>query len=129
MDKTKIQEMSLYKDDAINHCMGIGRQFLKHFNKIMKAGGMYDPDLVHHADVEMTGWLEDVRSVTLKPKARHLTVDQYMDWFFTAGSTPEDFIDDEYIEIYSEFVIMLLDSNNRQKKVSEILEQAINKCW
>ena len=119
-----IEEMAYHRSDAIDRCANLGKQFIEHFNKIMTAGGLEDPDFIHHCDAEMATWLNDVRNITLKPKNKRLNSEYLMDWFFTIGSSIDIIIPDEYESIYSNFVAKLLADKN--KKVSVALAEAIN---
>ena len=50
-----IKEMAYNRSDAINRCADLGEQFISHFNKIMDAGDINDPDFIHHC-TEMDAW-------------------------------------------------------------------------
>ena len=97
-------EMSMDRSKAIDRCIGLGKQFTKHFDKIYK-----DPinQSADHWVEEMQTWLDDINSITLKPKAKHLDHATKMDCFFTVGSSYEYLFKDneDEIEAYDKFVL------------------------
>lgn len=122
----EIKEMSYNRSDAIDRCANLGKQFINHFIKVMNAGGIKDPDFIHHCDTEMAAWFNDVKEITLKPKSKLLSSDQLMDWFFTKGSSIDILLKDDnekYQDIYSSFIAKLLADKN--KKISIALIEAI----
>ena len=95
-------EMSMDRSSAIDRCIGLGKQFVNHFDKIYK-----DPNnkAVNHWISEMENWLDDVNIITLKPSTKHLNHSNKMDWFFTIGSSYEElFKDEKEIDAYSELI-------------------------
>lgn len=121
----KIMEMSYSRSDAIDRCASLGKQFVKHFIKVMDLGDINDPDFIHHCDVEMAAWLNDVKSIRLKSNNKPLNSEYLMDWFFTIGSSIDVIIPEIYEDIYSDFIIILLA--NKDIKISDALIEAINK--
>lgn len=124
INKYKIFEMAYSRSDAIDRCASLGKQFIKHFIKIMDAGGINDPDFIHHCDIEMFSWLNEVKNIRLKPKNKALNSEYLMDWFFTTGSSIDVVIPESYEDVYSLFVVKLLA--DKTKKVSVALTEAIN---
>ena len=114
--------MAYTSSDAINRCASLGAQFIDHFNNIMDADGKNDPDFNHHTK-EMNNWFNDVQNIRLKPKSLKLNTEQLIDWFFTAGSSIDVLVKEEYQEIYSDFIAKLL--TNKNKYVSDILIETI----
>lgn len=118
-----IKEMAYNRSDAINRCADLGEQFISHFNKIMDAGDINDPDFIHHC-TEMDAWLNKVRKITLKPKNKTLNTELLVDWFFTAGSSIDIIVSkEEYQDIYSSFITKLLV--DKHKKVSDALIETL----
>lgn len=102
----QLLEMSLERSKAIDRCIGLGKQFTDHFDKIYKDR---NNKALKHWIAEMEAWLRDVNLITLKPSARHLTHSDKMDWFYTVGSSYETLFGDNEDEIiaYDKFVLTL----------------------
>lgn len=115
----KLFEMSLERSRAIDRCIGLGKQFTKHFDKIYK-----DPEniAVNHWIDEMETWLEDANLITLKPSARHLTHSEKMDWFFTVGSSYDTLFNNNEAEsiLYDKFVLALETGNDIREALALI---------
>lgn len=119
LDEQVLQEMALSRNEAIDKCIELGKQFTEHFNKLMFEGKNSD-DYSHHV-AEMQAWLDKVRNIKLKATNKYISNSQLSDWFFTAGQTVEDVIDFQYIDKYEKFYILILANPNMQLK--EILEK------
>lgn len=116
-----VNEMAMGRSEAITTCLGRGRQFIKHFIKIINDIRTDSSDYVHHIN-EMQVWWDDVRDITLKTKNRKITNVNLVDWFFTAGGTVEDRIkDEELVEIYNDFITVLL--SNRDQELKLVIEE------
>ena len=106
----KLQEMAISQNKAIDKCQELGIKFIEHFEKI------YDnpnSEAVHHWEVEMSSWLNKVKSYTLKSTNKKLTRQNLDEWFYTACGEPYEYFKnstEEKIEAYDEFY-HLLDNN------------------
>ena len=112
-----LSEMSMDRSDAIDKCLSLGEKFTEHFNEIMKEG-QDSPDFKHHCH-EMQVWFDTVKKITLKPKGKCLTIEYWIDWFFTAGQTVEKLIDSEYEDEYEILIRSLIVDKDR--KIEEII--------
>lgn len=110
----KVYEMAMERAPAIDRCLSLGEKFVEHFNIIMR-NGLKDADFFHHCD-EMQNWVNSVNNITLKPKSKSLSMDQWMDWFFTAGSSFEKIIDEPYEEAYQKLVMLYLSDTEKSIK-------------
>lgn len=116
----QLNEMAYPRDYIIEKCASLGNQFAIHFNKIVKEGK--DSLNFNHHCHEMQTWWNRVRDFRIKPSGKSLNTEQYIDWFFTAGKTTEEIIDN--VEIYDKLIIQLL--SNKNKSIKEIMEQIID---
>jgi len=119
----EIYEMAMERAPAIDLCLSLGEKFVEHFNTIMR-NGPQDTTFLHHCD-EMQNWINTVNNITLKPKSKSLSIDQWMDWFFTAGSSFEKIIDEPYEEAYQQLVVLYL--SNAEKSIKDIFTNYIFK--
>lgn len=104
----RITEMAYSMSQAIGRCNNLAKQFINHFVKAYKEG-VTSPAFHHHCS-EMQAWWEDAEKITLKTNNKKVSKTNLMDWFFTMGSTPEEFLDDEtMIDVYNDFIIEVLD--------------------
>lgn len=101
-------------------CRDIGKPFIKHFHKCMRDLENNDIDMFHHHSCEMQSWWNDVSTMKLSYNNKKLSVDQLINWFFTAGSDIEEMIDVRYQDIYEEFIIELIQYPNT--KIEYILQ-------
>ena len=101
-----LYEMSLSRNDAIDRCVSLGDQFAKHFNKVMQEG-TDSSDFKHHCH-EMQVWYDAAKKITLKPKGKYLTLEYWIDWFFTAGRTVDDLIYPDYTDEYEQLIRSLV---------------------
>lgn len=111
--------MAIERQDAIDRCYRLGKQFISHFHKIYKEG-KNSLDFNHHCQ-EMQTWLDSCRDIRLKATNRLVTPSNLIDWFFTAtGNIDEDNGFDSYEEIdaYNEFMLAL--AAHRESKVFDI---------
>ena len=115
-----LNEMALSKSDAIDRCISLGNRFIEHFLKVIKEGKTHQ-DFLHHCQ-EMQAWYDSVRKIKLKLTNKALTKTNLIDWFFTAGQVPEDFMDEDLVEIYETFYLRLLSLD---KKVVDILRDLL----
>lgn len=119
---TPITEMSLSRVDTIDRCMSLGKQFAEHFNVICKESTK-SLNFKHHCH-DMQVWFDTVLSIRIKPKGKHLTVEQLVDWFFTSGQNIEDIIDEDYQDIYDVLIRKLV--SNDQCKIIDIMSDILN---
>ena len=104
----RITEMATTRSDAIETCINLSKKFVEHFKKGY-AEGVTSPTFHHHCS-EMQAWWEDAEKIILKTNNKKVSKTNLMDWFFTMGSTPEEFLDDEtMIDVYNDFIIEVLD--------------------
>lgn len=107
LSENRLDEMAMSQDKAIDQCRSLGKQFIEHYHKVY-IGGINDIDFDHHCH-EMQTWYNDINSIILKSTKRRLTNTDKMDWFFTVGAVPEDFLDDlDEVEEYNKFIIRIL---------------------
>ena len=112
----RLDEMSFEKNQAVDIAVELGEQFAKHFVKVMKEG--YSPDFKHHCH-QMQVWFDKVKNITIKPKTKHLTIEQWIDWFFTAGQSIELLIPESYQDEYEILIKELIIDKDR--KVIDII--------
>ena len=123
LSENRLNEMAMSQDKAIDRCISLGRKFIEHFHKVYE-GGLGDRDFEHHC-YEMQTWYNDINSIVLKSTKRHLTSTNKMDWFFTAGSDPDEFLNDlDEIESYNKLIIRLLDTN---EDIIEVMEEILRR--
>lgn len=118
-----LNEMSMDRSDAIDRCLSLGEKFAEHFNKVMEEG-QDSPDFKHHCH-EMQVWFDTTKKITLKPKGKYLTIEYWIDWFFTAGQTVEKLIDSKYEDEYEVLIRELIFDKN--KRVEEIVKSLFTK--
>ena len=111
-----LNEMALSRSDAISLCMGLGKQFIIHYKNV--SGN--DPAIIHHMQ-EMQTWWNKVKDISLKPKSKKITDINLVDWFFTAGGDVEDYLDEDLIDEYNNFVVRIL--NNKNEKLINLLNK------
>lgn len=110
----KLNDMSFTRADAIDKCNSLGKLFTENFEKIFNEPKAQS---VNHWCDEMQGWLDDIRNITLKQNKKPLPYTYIMDWFFTRGSSPDQFFKDEnLVDSYEEFLskISKYDFNVRE---------------
>ncbi len=110
-------EMAMTRQDVIERCISLGKNFIEHFHKVYT---MKSQNFVHHCR-EMQSWLDSINSIKFKSNLKSLSKTEKMDWFFTVGSTPDYFLkDDEEVSAYENFVVSLLA--NSELTVAEALK-------
>lgn len=104
----RINEMALSRADAIDKCISLGKKFAEHFNKLF-----YDEDFEknHHLS-EMQVWYNSVKSIKLSYSSKYISNTKLVEWFFTAGEDVEDIIKLNLIDLYEEFIINVLKTND-----------------
>lgn len=109
-----LNEMALSRSDAIDLCIGLGKQFIEHYRKISNN----DCSFYHHVQ-EMQSWWDRVKRISLKPRSRRITDINLVDWFFTAGGDIEEYLEEDLIDEYNKLIITIL--GNKDKKIIDIL--------
>lgn len=99
-------EMAYTHTKAMDLCYSLGKKFAEHFIKICKEGKDSN-DFTHHC-IEMQSWWDEVKDIRLKESKKKISYSDLNDWFFTLGKDPEDFIPEEYLELYSKLYLNLL---------------------
>lgn len=118
----KISEFAMSRSDAITVCIGNGKQFMQHFVKVM-SDGVNGDNFKHHCH-EMQNWFDIINNIKLKGNKKGLSLDQWMDWFFTAGGNIEDIIDYKYITYYEQLILTLMKDKN--SKIEIIMKDILN---
>lgn len=118
-DSLKVNDMAMERGDAISNCIGTGKRFIKHFDKIYKEP---NAESVNHWCNEMQTWFNNVIDIKLKENNKKLNNSKIRDWFFTAGAYPEDFIKatDEELDLYDDFCEDLLKTKNVKESIKLI---------
>lgn len=120
MIKYKLDEMAQERADAIISCMQLGRQFIKHFDKIYHADK--DDDNIHHWESEMQAWYDMVKRIKLKHSHKSITNDELIDWFFTSGADFDDLFDDTYeLYLYEEVCQRILENNKIDESIDYVI--------
>lgn len=112
-----LNEMAMDKTEAIDRCISLGEQFIKHFRKIMDNP---NSSTINHWMNEMQIWFNKVIAIKLKPNSKHIPFNKLMDWFFTVGADPEDYVSSQYVDDYDTFIIELYKCKNVKKSFDYI---------
>lgn len=122
MENHRLDEMALDRDKLIDRCMSLGRKFIDHYHEIYRLGAE-DRDYDHHCG-ELQGWYASVKDLVFKHNHKKISKTQLIDWFFTRGSSIEElFPEDREAEIYEEFILKILSTD---ESISEILSELLN---
>lgn len=102
-----LNEMSLSRSDAMDRCISLGEKFIEYFHNIYHNRNSTD---INHWISEMSSWYNSVKKIRLKSTNKPLLINNLMDWFFTAGSNPEEFLgcDLDELEKYNNLCIRLI---------------------
>lgn len=109
--KRRFRDMVMTRPNAIDLCLSLGKQFIKHFHKIYtRKDDISLKGWVH----EMATWFNKVSSIKLKSDNKPLNDNCLRDWFFHAGAYPEDIVPmtEKELNDYNKFVYNLLNSRN-----------------
>lgn len=114
-----LNEMALTKRDAMNRCLDLSIEFVKHFDKIYND---IDNDAINHWASEMQSWLDKVLSIKLSYNNKSLSLQQKMDWFFTSGSDSETLFKDNFTEaeVYDDFINLVAVNNNVKESLRQL---------
>ena len=107
--------MTLSKQDAMEHCIAKGKEFISCFDEFYNETNR--PTLYRLID-EMTNIFENIKSIRLKHNDKPILNRNLWEWFFSAGANPEDFMKsptDEEIYKYDSFVSLII----RNKDIKE----------
>lgn len=88
------------KVDAMDYCIVQGEKYIHLFDEFYKTK---DKKIL----VEMNHVLNNVKNLVIEETQNKILLINLIDWFFTAGTNPEDLINDcEYTELkaYDEFI-------------------------
>lgn len=113
----KLDEMAFNRMDAIDKCISLGKLFINHFLKVVEEGRESN-DFSHHCH-EMQNWYDEVKGIKLKSNNKFISKTHLIDWFFTVGQSPEDFMSDDLVGMYEDLYLELL----RGKRVKDIFEE------
>ena len=120
-ESLELNEMAFSRQDAIDRCVGLGKKFVEHFDKIYNSK---DKELIDHWAKEMDSWWNQVKDIKMKPSGRRIYNVDLMDWFFDAGQLATDFMtsDDTFEErdVYEAFEYKLL---NRETSVVDLVNE------
>lgn len=118
--KVTLLEMSMSRVDAINKCYSIGKLFIEHFDKIYKRKSDID---INHWCSEMQAWYNEMLDITLKSNKRHLNGAQRRDWFYSFGSSYEEYFheNENEIEMYERFLDSLEESHDVYFAIKEVI--------
>lgn len=105
-----LNELALQRTDAIDRCYSLGKNFIEHFHKVYMNP---DEETINHWGSEMQAWYDAVRDITLKYNNKHLNKSQMKDWFYSFGSSYEEYFNNDLNEIdcYESFIDEL-DNND-----------------
>lgn len=121
MSGQELNEMAIDRNTAIDKCISYGKQFIIHFNKIYKEPHcMY----VKHWCKEMQTWFDIMSDFVLKHNKRHLVGAERYDWFYSFGSSFEEFFNYNTDEIES--YIQFIDELEKTKDVYESIHKIFN---
>lgn len=113
-------EQADYRADVLEQLESLGKQFMKHFIKVVNEGPEA-PTFSHHCK-EMQDWFNKAKEKRLKQDGKTITNTNLVDWFFSARRSPEDFIKNGLIlDIYEQFYPRLLV--NRKAIIEDILRE------
>lgn len=111
--------MAIDRNTAIDKCISYGKQFVIHFDKIYNEP---HSTYVKHWCKEMQTWYDTVSDFVLKHNKRHLVGAEKYDWFYSFGSSYEEFFDydKDKIEAYVQFIDELEKTKDVYKSICTI---------
>ena len=115
-----VNDMTLSRRDAMDRCIGLGKQFISHFDKIYKNKNSDD---INHWIMEMNTFYKKVKEIKLKESNDEILSGDLRDWFFNAGANVKDFMKNSTYEeekLYDNFVNKVINSNNIKSSLKEI---------
>lgn len=118
VNESLITEQTLDRTKVLDIGLSLGAQFIKHFDKVYN-----DTDegtMKHHAR-EMQTWYDKVKNLVWKHNKKKLSKTDLIDIFFTVGSTPDTYLDnDTEIEVYEDFYLDLLNTDSVQESLRKL---------
>lgn len=125
-EQTTLCEMAMSRQDAIDRCMSLGQKFIEHFKKIYEEENK-KCDAINHWVNEMQSWYNQVSKIKLKPKSTSIQLNNLMDWFFTVGSEPEEYLDynDDMCSKYNKFILSLCSGGDVKGALVSILDERL----
>ena len=118
-----LNELAYSRHIAVEECRELGKLFIQNFHKCMDDMRCDNWTRFNHHACEMQAWWDTVRKIKLTYNNKFLSIDQLINWFFTAGSDIEDMIKPEWQDIYGEFIGTLVMSPDY--KIKDILKDII----
>lgn len=119
----KTKDMAMEQSKAIDKCSSLGKQFVKHFEKIYEEG-INSKNFLHHCK-EMRNWYDDCRNIILKTNNKPISKQNLIDWFFSCCGYGSQYMlrpTEEKEILYEDFYIALLYSND---EISNILTKIL----
>lgn len=120
-ESIRLTEMALSRTDAIDRCYSLGKLFILHFHKIYLESDKCSP-LIYHWSCEMQSWYDAVRDIILKNNHKHLNGCQIKDWFYSFGSSYEEYFDynTDEIELYETLIDSLVITHDVYESIKII---------
>ena len=84
-----LNEMAFSRQDAIDRCVGLGKKFVEHFDKIYNNRNSID---VEHWATEMESWWNKVKDIKMSSNNRTIRDVDLLNWFFDGGQLASDFM-------------------------------------
>ena len=114
-----LQEMALRRRDAMNRTLDLASKFVEHFDKIYNN---IDSETINHWASEMQAWLNSVLNIKLKETNKPLTLEQKIDWFFTAGSGSDILFkhNPTEAEVYDDFIDLVAVNNDVKESLMQL---------
>lgn len=120
----KISEFADSQQSIIANCTNLGTQFAHHFNKIMDEG-TESQYFSYHCN-ELQNFFNQINNVKFKHNNKRLTIENLIDWFFTAGQNIEDVVKEQYVDAYDELLTYLV-SHRDNFNIKEIMTELCNR--
>lgn len=121
----RLNEMAFSRQDAIDRCVGLGKKFVEHFDKIYNNRNSID---IEHWTTEMESWWNKVKDIKMASNNRTIRDVDLLNWFFDGGQLASDFMtsndDGKEAEVFDKFARKLL---NRDTTVTELIDEMLLK--
>lgn len=101
-----INSSAVDKAAAIERCRHLGRRFVKYFINLTRETSLGVS--FNYCCKEMQILYDEAESVVLNYTNKKLSNTQLSDWFLTCGEAVEDIITNKYIDVYEEFIAVIL---------------------
>lgn len=119
LNDTSINDLAMSKSDAADICMGLGKKFMQHFAKICNQP---QSPAREHWIAEMQSWWNKVRVIKLKSTNRFLPTHLIVEWFLTAGTSPDTYLRGETIHQYEKFMDLLLTTRDLRGSIQQCIK-------